>query len=69
MSGKIQGDELDIAAAEFINTFNRFKKAAKKLMAIIKPVAKTHSKPLITRRVFGLQVVPFHIVFEDIFPS
>ena len=30
MNGKIQGDELDIAAAEFINTFNHFKKAAKK---------------------------------------
>ena len=35
MIGKIQEDELDRVTAEFINTFNDFKKAAKKLMAIM----------------------------------
>ena len=35
MNGKIQADELDTATAEFINTFNGFKKAAKKLMAVM----------------------------------
>ena len=39
MSGKIQEDDLDTAAAEFINTFNDFKKAAKKLMVIMDSIS------------------------------
>ena len=46
MSGKIQGDELDIAAAEFINTFNHFKKAAKKLMAIMDSIREKNFREL-----------------------
>ena len=46
MSGKIQEDELDTAAAEFINTFNNFKKAAKKLMVIMDSIRKKNYQEL-----------------------
>ena len=46
MSGKIQEDELDIATAEFITTFNDFKKAAKKLMAVMDRIREKNYQEL-----------------------
>jgi hypothetical protein len=46
MSGKIQEDELDAAAAEFINTFNDFKKAAKKLAVIMDSIREKNFQEL-----------------------
>lgn len=46
MSGKMQEDELDIAAAEFINTFNDFKEAAKKLMAVMDRIREKNFQEL-----------------------
>jgi len=46
MSGKIQEDDLDTAAAEFINTFNDFKKAAKKLMTIMDSIREKNYQEL-----------------------
>jgi len=39
-------DELDLAAAEFIKTFNEFKKAAKKLMSVMDHIrSKEYQEP------------------------
>jgi len=46
MSRKIQEDELDIAAAEFMNTFNDFKKAAKKLMTVMDSIREKNFQEL-----------------------
>ena len=46
MNGKIQADELDTATAEFINTFNGFKKAAKKLMAVMDSIREKNFQEL-----------------------
>ena len=46
MNGKIQADELDTASAEFINTFNHFKKAAKKLMVIMDSIREKNFREL-----------------------
>lgn len=46
MSGKMQEDELDIAAAEFITAFNDFKKAAKNLMAIMDSIREKNFQEL-----------------------
>ena len=46
MNGKMQADELDTASAEFINTFNGFKKAAKKLMAVMDSIREKNFQEL-----------------------
>jgi hypothetical protein len=46
MCGKMLEDELDKAAAEFINTFNDFKKAAKKLMVIMESINEKNYREL-----------------------
>lgn len=39
-------DELDLAADEFIKTFNEFKKAAKKLMSVMDHIRAKNSQEL-----------------------
>jgi len=46
MNRETEGDELDLATAEFINTYNSFREAAINLMAIMDSlVKKNHRKP------------------------
>jgi hypothetical protein len=46
MNRETAGDELDLATAEFLNTYNSFRKAAVNLMAIVDSLVKeNHRKP------------------------
>ena len=46
MNRETEGDELDLATAEFLNTYNSFRKAAVNLMAIMDSLVKeNHRKP------------------------